>query len=125
MKTYNPAWYSFFDGPNNIEQLAKYLKLHASYEILYRGLSSNVHATSIIEKKIIPNGDGSTGIVQIRYPEEAQSLTNNTANILIMAFLTFYKVRLSERNKEFSDWYLEFRKSHQELSKGNMLKIEG
>jgi hypothetical protein len=120
----NPAWYSLFGGPNNIEQLAKYLKLHASYEILYRGFSGNVHATSIFQRKLIPNNDGTVDIVQIRYPEDAQSITQNATNILIMAYLVYYKSRLPEKNKEFQEWYSEFRIPYNKLSEKQYLKIE-
>lgn len=119
----NPAWYALFGGPNNIEQLAKYLNLHASYEIFYRGFSGNVHATSIFKKKISQNKDGTTDIIQIRYPEDAQSITQNTVSFLIMTYLAYFKSRLPEKNKEFQEWYFEFRKPYNELAKMNYLKI--
>lgn len=123
LKKKNPEWYTLFEGPNNVEQLAKHLNMHASYEVFYRGFSGNVHATNVFERKLIPNGDGTTAIVQIRYPEDAQSVTQNLISILMIAFLSFYKSRIPEKNKDFQDWYQEFRKPFLELAKDNYLNI--
>lgn len=115
VKRKNPNWYSLYDGPRNIEQLAKHLERHALYEILYRSFSSYVHATNIINKKLVPNQDGTTGIVQIRYPEQAQSITINTLNILLETFNFFIEKRLPRKRPDYKQWRLEFRKGHNEL----------
>jgi Family of unknown function (DUF5677) len=120
----NPAWYTLFGGPNNIEQLAKYLNLHAFYEILYRDFSGSVHATSVFQRKLFLNNNGTVDIVQIRYPEDAQSITQSATNILIMTYLVYLKFRLPERNEEFQEWYSEFRIQNNKLSERQYLKIE-
>ena len=119
----NPSWYSLFNGPDNIELLAKYLNLHASYEILYRGFSGNVHATNIFQKKIVPNADGSIAIVQIRYPGDAQSVTQNTLNIALIAYKSYLDSRLPERIQDYQNWYMEFRKPYIKLSEGNYINM--
>lgn len=39
-----PHWYSLFDGPSNLRNLARHLKRTAQYDVLYRGWSMSVHA---------------------------------------------------------------------------------
>lgn len=120
----NPNWYSFFNGPDNVEKLAKHLNLHASYEILYRGYSGNVHSTSVFQKKLALNNDGTMAIIQIRYPEDAQSVTQNTLNLLLLAYLTYYEARVPEKKEDFQKWYLEFRTPFQELGTKKFIKIK-
>lgn len=118
----NPNWYSLYGGPNNIEQLAKQLNLNAFYEIFYRIYSGNVHATSVFQNKLIPNNDGTVAIIQIRNPEEVQSVIKNVLNVIIISFLSYYNTRLSERKEDFRNWYMEFRKLSQELLKDNFFQ---
>ncbi len=118
----NPKWYSLYGGPDNIEQLAKKLNLNAFYEIYYRIYSGNVHATSVFQNKLTSNSDGTVAIIQIRNPEEIQSVTKDTLNIIILSFLSYYKTRLSERKKDFNNWYMEFRKLSHEFFKDNFFK---
>lgn len=123
-KKKNPYWYTLFNGPDSIEKLAKHLNLHASYEILYRGYSGNVHATNVFQRKLVPNSDGTVAIIQIRYPEDAQSVVQNTLNLLLLAYLTYFNSRTPEKKKDFQDWYLKFRAPFQELAKETLIKIE-
>jgi len=120
----NPHWYSLFNGPYNVEKLAKHLNLHASYEILYRNYSGNVHSTSIFQKKLVPNSDGTVAIIQIRYPEDAQSITQNTLNLLLLAYLIYFKERVPEKNQDFKNWYNQFRTPYQELATKEFIKIK-
>lgn len=108
-KMKNPTWYSLYSGPKNIEQLAKYLKHNAIYEVMYRGYSGNVHATDIYKGKLLPNNEGSFDIKQIRNPKDAQSVTIDTINFLLMVYLKYFGERIPERKIEFRDWYLEFK----------------
>ena len=100
------------------------MNLHASYEILYRGFSGNVHATSIFQGKLVTNNDGTMDIIQIRYPKDAQSVTQNTINVLIGAYLVYYKSRLPGKNREFQEWYHEFRIPYNKLSQMQYLNVE-
>ena len=117
IKNKNPNWYSLYSGPKNIELLAKYLNHNAIYEVMYRGLSNNVHATDIYKGKLMPNEEGTIDIIQIRNPKDAQSVTIDTINFLLMAYLSFYKTRIPEKNAEFLEWYLECQISFEERRK--------
>jgi len=119
----NPNWYSLYQGPNNIEQLAKYLELHALYEFIYRGLSGYVHSTNILDGKLVPNKNGSVDIIQIRYPKDAQSITQHTINFLLMAFKAFCNARLPKKKQDYNNWYMEIRKSHNKLLEKKYINI--
>jgi hypothetical protein len=120
----NLNWYSLFNGPENIEQLAKYLNRHAFYEIFYRSYSGDVHTTNVFQKKVVHNEDGTASIIQIRYPEEAQSITSNSLNIIFIANTIYYKARLPERKSDFNIWYSELRIPFQELLANKFIKIQ-
>lgn len=119
LKDKKPTWYSFFDGPKNIEQLAKYLKHDAIYEIMYRGYSGNVHATDIFKNKLWNNSNGTVDIIQIRSPKDAQSVAISTINFLLMIYIPYFSSRIkSHQHKEkFRDWYLSFKPYFDELRK--------
>ncbi|RED37917.1 hypothetical protein DFQ10_1143 [Winogradskyella eximia] len=113
-KIKNPNWYSLFAGPQNIQQLAKYLNRNAIYEIMYRGYSGNVHATDIYKGKLYPNDKNTVDIVQIRNPKDAQSISIDTVNYLLMSYLAYFK-RIPEKKLDFQNWYLIFKKDFDEL----------
>ncbi|MGK0447478.1 MAG: hypothetical protein ACJA2M_001252 [Polaribacter sp.] len=121
----NPMWYSLFDGPKNIEQLAKKLNYHTSYEINYRMLSDSVHANNNSKNKLFPNADGiTTDIIQIRFPKDAQMLTISALNILVMTYSNFYLKELPNKEAEFLEWYSSFRETFRELLEKELFKIK-
>jgi hypothetical protein len=121
----NPMWYSLFDGPKNIEQLAKKLNHHTSYEVIYRMLSDSVHANNNSKNKLIPNADGiTTDIIQIRFPKDAQMVTINALNILLMTYSNFYLKELPNKKAEFSKWYSSFREAFRELREKELFNIK-
>ncbi|MBG7613047.1 hypothetical protein IU405_12390 [Polaribacter sp. BAL334] len=119
----NPKWYSLFNGPTDIEQLAKRLNHYTLYEIVYRKLSDNVHATDLIKNKLVQGKNGQTDIIQIRFPKDAQDFTVYTLNILIMTYLNFYEKVLPERNDEFLIWYSQFQTNYKELIEKKLFNI--
>jgi len=120
----NPNWYSLFDGPRNIEGLAKHLKMHATYEIYYRYLSGKVHATSVLKKKIVEDKDSNmASIIQIRDYDEVQMATHNALVFILMAILE-YRKRIPKKATEFKNWYEEFRIPFTEIGNRNFLNVE-
>lgn len=114
----NPPWYTLFGGPENIEQLARNLSHRASYDFFYRSFSVSVHATEVLDSKLVSNPDGTVSIVQLRILKEAQSVTVNTINFLNLSFQVYYKYRLPERETDCKNWYITFRAPfHEFLSK--------
>lgn len=119
----DPPWYALYGGPRTIEGLAKHLEMHAFYEIFYRSYSGNVHATNIMQGKLIPNSDGSVSFVQIRYPEDAQSITQATINFLRLAFQSFSKIRVPEHYPEFEKFNQRLMNITQQLLDRKLITI--
>ena len=122
-KIKNPNWFSLYSGPRNIEQLAKYLNHHGSYEILYRGFSGNVHSTNIFKSKLVQNNDGSIAIIQMRYAKDAQSVTLNTLNLLIYSLRIYYQSRLPEKENDYIKWYSEIREPFNQITSLEILNF--
>ncbi|XCF05345.1 DUF5677 domain-containing protein [Tamlana crocina] len=120
----NPKWFALFDGPCDIEQLAKKLNHHTLYEVVYRMLSDNVHATDLMKSKLVPGKNGQTDIIQIRFPKDAQNITVYTLNILLMTYLTFYQKELPERKDDFTKWYSSFQPTFKELREKELFNIK-
>jgi hypothetical protein len=101
-----PMWYSLFGGPPNVEQLAQRLDLPGVYGILYRGWSSTVHGTDIIDRKISKGGTGGLEISQIRLPTDAQLV----AQLALSLSLEFYRALVAHyvpgRQQELREWYM-------------------
>jgi len=108
-RTKKPAWFTLFNGPKNIEELAKNVGLEALYEVMYRGLSDSIHGTDIIEGKIgkISGKENEVGINQIRSPIEAQSITIHCFNLSIVLFKSYFESRLPDKMSEYNNWYMQ------------------
>lgn len=120
----NPNWYSLFNGPKNIEGLAKHLQMHATYEIYYRYLSGKVHATSVFKKKIVKDVNTNiTSIIQIRDYDEVQMTTHNALIFTLMAVME-YKKRVPEKSQEFNNWYMAFREPFGKIGNHNFLTVK-
>ena len=111
----NPNWFTLFDGPTDVEQLAKYLKHHTLYEIIYRNLSDNVHGNNIFKSKLLKGSNGNVDIVQMRYPKDAQSTVTHAVNFLLLIYNEVISKVLPERNGDLIKWRQEFRKDHRLL----------
>lgn len=104
-KIKNPNWYSLYNGPRNIEQLAKHLNHHASYEVAYRGLSDSVHGTNIFFNNLVKLENGNVDIAQLRNAKDAIPVARDTLSYILMIFKKYIAARLPEKNTEFVKWY--------------------
>lgn len=128
----NPAWYRFFNGPKNINELAIVLKLPFLYEILYRKWSGSVHSTDIIHGKIVEkkgsielNGKVNTEIVQIRLPKDAQEVTSYTLLLLLRTYIVLKDKKITNRTDAIQRWYLSVKDQLSEVTKKEwLLKME-
>ena len=116
LKIRNPNWYSLFNGPRNVQQLANHLKLPILYETIYRGWSGNVHNTDIIVGKIIKSKNASeqfhkvdADMIQLRLPKDAQLVTSNTLILMIKTFNLLFDNSLKLKKDEYLKWYLSIR----------------
>jgi hypothetical protein len=53
-----PHWYSLYDGPRNIQQLAAFLGCAAWYQLLYKELSERGHSTDVIDRILTHDTNG-------------------------------------------------------------------
>ncbi len=112
----NPNWYSLFNGPKDINQLAKYIKLNASYELLFRGYSNNVHSTDNLKNKLILDEDGRMSLSGIRSISNLNEVTQNSINFVLLAYINFCKNRIPNKYHLFLNWYNCFTKKRNEIN---------
>lgn len=106
----NPAWYSLYDGPGNLEQVASLLELPAFYEVLYRGWSPSTHGNNILQGKIEISENGFAKIAPLRDPYAAASIVQHSMNICILSYRAFIFWKLPELDKDYDNWYRQIRK---------------
>jgi hypothetical protein len=127
----NPNWYSLFNGPKNIQQLAYHLNMPFLYETIYRSWSGSVHNTDIINGKIVKskNSDERTDkvnadMIQIRFPKDAQMVTSNALILMIKTYNVLFDNQLIDKKAEYIVWYMSIReKLFQIANKRQLLKI--
>lgn len=122
-KIKNPAWYSLYDGPENMDLLCTSVDLNAIYEVLYRIFSHSVHGNDVIQGKLLPDEDGKTYIAQIRFPKDAQSITQHCYNFCILIFKTYIERRLQGKMIKYVDWHNSIREFHNRLTTEEFLKF--
>jgi len=115
-KKKNPHWYSLYNGPDNMQQLATRLNYPALYEVFYRGFSGNVHATNLLHDKLVPDSNGQLSIMQIRSPKDIQSVTQNALTFLLLIYMRYCEVRIPNKKKDFKAWYAHFQKGYMSLN---------
>jgi hypothetical protein len=105
-KRNRPEWYSLFNGPNTIKELADHLKYPAFYKILYQSLSSSTHGTNIIQGKIVADKNNSISVYQIRLPLNFEFLTNFCITLSFNLYFDFVSKRLPDKVNDVKNWYL-------------------
>lgn len=121
----NPNWFSFFGGPKNIIELARYLKLLGLYNVLYRQFSNNVHGMDVIDRRISAGTPGETLITQIRAPFEAQTIFQLTLSFALRIYKKFVGYYIPEKKEDLAKWYIsEIREKYNEISSRKILNVE-
>ncbi|MDB4869723.1 MAG: hypothetical protein JWL97_727 [Gemmatimonadales bacterium] len=117
-KKIRPPFHALWDGPGNVEQLAKQLDRSAFYEILYRGWSQSTHALDVVRQ--LGHKDGSPAVRRFRDGDglkTAYSLALTFGLIGIRAVLTFYR---KDELTAHAKWYKEkISEPFRRLSEGN------
>lgn len=96
-------WYSMWNGPRDIESLAKELKRHALYEVQYRYWSGDTHGEHALDR-LMGMGGTAPGMRPLRSPQglpmacmDACSLANEMAHFLMTRFFPTLKDELAAR----------------------------
>ena len=118
-----PVWYSLFNGPTNLEALATQLGYPAIYEVLYRAWSTSIHGNDIIQGKLSGTEGNKAAIVQIRLPNNAQSVTQNCFNLSIILFKEYIEKLIPNRIMDFRTWYGSIREFSIRLGKNQFINV--
>ena len=80
-------WYSLWDGPRNLWELARHLDRLDDYELLYRRWSSEAHASGGLRKTFHVGDDERQSIAPIRSPVDMKDVANCARSFLLHALL--------------------------------------
>lgn len=116
-------WYRFFNGPRNIQELAKYLKKGTFYELLYRKWSGATHGSDIYLGKLTPNDTGEVSIVQLRFVRDVQEIAKYSMILSLMVMRLFIANRIPNRRKDLMDWYLTIRDRYFHIINNNLIVV--
>jgi hypothetical protein len=119
----SPNWYSMFDGPEDLVELAGKVDLAGVYEGFYRSLSNAVHGTDVVRGKFSRDKEGHFLINQIRLPTQAQSVTLTCFNIAMMSFKVYLEKRVPEKKSEYLKWFLTIEAFHKRLLGKKMINV--
>jgi hypothetical protein len=111
-----PPFYSHWNGPSNVQQLARYLGNGGQYEVLYRTWSRTAHGFDLGRQ--LTGTDGVAAIGVFRNPEEihnSYSLAISFGLSTMRAMLSHYRPSEIESGS-FARWYArEIRQVYQAL----------
>jgi hypothetical protein len=117
-KNRQPNWYSLYNGPKTIKDLAYDMKRVAEYEILYRLWSSKTHGNSSINSVV------SGGVKSIRHPESLKMVGTWAFSWTFILFLKILRYYRKRKQINFGYFYYEVRKVYLKLSNGkDLVKI--
>jgi hypothetical protein len=100
-------WYSLYDGPNTIEELASHLGFADLYEVFYREWSGPTHGTDVMVGKMVVVGGGPR-IVELRNPKESQLVTQVAVALALGAYRVVVDRVVPEKEEELLKWYRDF-----------------
>ena len=117
------TWYSLFDGPKNIFELAEYLKKTIRYEFFYRKYSQTVHAQDIFKGMAHVEEDFAQ-IIQIRNFKDSQPVIQTAISTLLEILTNFIDKRIPDKKNDFTEWYLTIRDSFIELNEKKFINYK-
>lgn len=98
-----PNWYSLFDGPSNLRELARHLHLHAQYDVLYRQWSLATHAQDF-SPFIATGPDGEKGIRGLR--DVAPTKEVATFAVVFLLNATRLLIGRFHPGEPWGNWYM-------------------
>ena len=116
-------WYLLFEGAKNIRQLAISLKLNGIYDGFYSIHSSNVHSSDVFSGAISKGKNGEAEILQIRIPENAQSMTIQILIFLEFVFKLYIEKRVPNKISDLLKWQIEAKKKRLPLEKQKIITV--
>lgn len=119
----DPKWYSLYDGPKNIYELAEKLNKTIRYEFFYRKFSDSVHGQDVF-KGMVSAGKDQGQIIQIRNFKDTQKVTSDAVSLLLEIFNLYVLKRVPNKEKEFKVWYGTIRNDFMDLTNRKYLNYK-
>ena len=117
-----PEWYSLYEGPRNLRELAQHLHQGVTYEILYRSWSKMSHFVDS-GHVTFPMEDGSRVIANIRNPLRIPSIAGMALSFLLETTkMMLLEYRSGEQVSFHGWWNTEIKDKHIGLTQ---LEISG
>ena len=103
------SWYTLFDGPKNIREIAQRLQMTAMYDFLYRKWSNSVHAGDCLES-YAKSKEGGVAIRPIRHPEGIEAVVRLACTYSLgMAWKLLEMYGTDEARTQFRQQYVSLR----------------
>ena len=123
-KNSNPNWYSLYDGPQNLEQLADALGYQSMYQFFYKYWSKSTHGVDVIQGNLVRSISGRAAVVQLRLPKEAQSITQISITFALHTIRLMIDAYCPEKRQDYAKWYIaEMRDPFLQLCNEEFIKI--
>lgn len=101
----SPKWYSLYDGPRNLEELAHKVGCPGLYSVFYRTWSGATHGTDILVGKL-RGGDEKTHVLALRNPGDAQFVTSLAMTLTLHFFRLHIETLVPNHTQDLQEWYL-------------------
>jgi len=98
-----PHWYSLFGGPADLRELARHLRRHLQYDVLYRQWSMSTHAQDF-SPFLTRSADGAKGIRGLREISSLKLMA--TFGIVFPLDATRLLIDHFHPGETWGDWYL-------------------
>jgi len=104
-KKKDPEWFSLFNGPESLRDLAILYEMGSFYETLYRGWSESVHGTGGMDSIGPSEEDGLNTVKPVRHPSGLESACGFAAQFSIAATQKLVKAYAPEQAGAFEITY--------------------
>lgn len=103
-KKSDPHWYSLFDGPRNIAELAKLLKKAAAYRTLYGEWSERTHSSDSIDRILMHDEKGKPYARSLRDVSEFNTAIDFAISFTVDASRLIVKHYFPDEEPAFAAW---------------------
>lgn len=118
-----PNWYSLYNGPKNLRELAREVELEAFYQILYSNLSRHHHASNSLSKIGLVLGVGLL-LPGIRDFEGIQEEIKWVMMIVQLTFIAIFKSFLQNHAESYRIWQQDNIRDFIDKLGGNNVYVE-
>lgn len=119
-----PDWFSLFDGPRKLENLAIAVGHGAWYERLYRDWSGGTHSSDLLDKVQV-EGEGRVTITGLRNPGDLQLLGSLATSLGVLGLRVIVGKFAPPRLQSLFRWYSEdFQKDYLTITGETLIRMK-